>query len=234
MDNSLTLVSHELCPYVQRAAITMMEKGLPFERLDIDLAHKPDWFLRLAPLAKTPVLLAGDRAIFESAVICEYLEDTAGPPLYPTDPLERAQQRSLVELASAILANIAGLYSATNGELFTEKATALRSQFETMESTLEAQPYFNGEAFGMVDAAFATAFRYFDVFDTIGEFGILQQLPKLQRWRAWLAARDSVARAVTADYPALLLDFLRRRDSHLAGLIPYQSAGTPSKDGAPA
>lgn len=219
MDNSLTLVSHELCPYVQRAAIAMMEKDLPFERLDIDLARKPDWFLRLAPLAKTPVLLVGGRAVFESAVICEYLEDTAGPPLYPRDPLARAQQRSLVELASATLANIAGLYSAANGELFAQKAAALRAQFETMESEMAAQPYFNGEAFGMVDAAFATVFRYFDVFDTIEDFGILQQLPELQRWRTSLAARDSVVRAVRADYPALLLDFLRRRDSHLSTLI---------------
>ena len=42
----LTLVSHKLCPYVQRAAIAFAEKGVPFERVDIDLANKPDWFKR--------------------------------------------------------------------------------------------------------------------------------------------------------------------------------------------
>ena len=53
----LTLVSHRLCPYVQRAVIALTEKGVPFERIVIDLANKPDWFLKISPLGKTPVLL---------------------------------------------------------------------------------------------------------------------------------------------------------------------------------
>ncbi|TIM93278.1 MAG: glutathione S-transferase family protein, partial [Mesorhizobium sp.] len=38
MAHKLILVSHHLCPYVQRAAISLAEKGVPFERIDIDLA----------------------------------------------------------------------------------------------------------------------------------------------------------------------------------------------------
>ena len=38
----LKLISHKLCPYVQRAVIALNEKGVPFERIDIDLANKPD------------------------------------------------------------------------------------------------------------------------------------------------------------------------------------------------
>src|SRR5437763_8050 len=44
MTTKLTLVSHKLCPYVQRAVIALTEKAVPFERLDIDLADKPAWF----------------------------------------------------------------------------------------------------------------------------------------------------------------------------------------------
>ena len=70
MTARLLLVSHPLCPYVQRVAIVLVEKGLPFERRDIDLAVKPGCFLRLSPLGKTPVLQVGeDTAVFESAVI---------------------------------------------------------------------------------------------------------------------------------------------------------------------
>src|ERR1700738_4748578 len=83
----LKLISHKLCPYVQRAVIALTEKGVPFERIDIDLANKPDWFLAISPLGKTPVLLVGDSAIFESAVILEYLEETQAKPLHPADPL---------------------------------------------------------------------------------------------------------------------------------------------------
>ena len=76
MSAPLVLVSHALCPYVQRAAIVLAEKGVPFERQDIDLSNRPDWFMKVSPLGKTPVLLVEGTAIFESAVICEYLDET--------------------------------------------------------------------------------------------------------------------------------------------------------------
>lgn len=91
---ALTLVSHPLCPYVQRIAVSLVEKGVPFERIDVDLARKPGWFLALSPLGRTPVLRVGDRAIFESAVILEYLEETQPHPLHPADPLARAEHRA--------------------------------------------------------------------------------------------------------------------------------------------
>ncbi len=47
MTQQLTLVSHLLCPYVQRAAIALLEKGVVFERVVIDLANKADWFKAL-------------------------------------------------------------------------------------------------------------------------------------------------------------------------------------------
>ena len=84
---ALKLISHKLCPYVQRAVIALTEKGVAFERIDIDLANKPDWFLKISPLGKTPVLLVGDTAIFECAVILEYLEETQPRPLHPANAL---------------------------------------------------------------------------------------------------------------------------------------------------
>src|SRR5882724_12567118 len=105
---ALKLISHKLCPYVQRAVIALTEKGVEFERIDVDLANKPDWFLELSPLGKTPVLQVGDIAIFESAVILEYLEETQPHPLHPHDPLRRAEHRSLIEYGSAILNEIWG------------------------------------------------------------------------------------------------------------------------------
>ena len=93
----LKLISHKLCPYVQRAVIALTEKGIEFERIDIDLGNKPEWFLAISPLGKTPVLQVGDVAIFESAVILEYLEETEAKPLHPVDPLRRASERVVVE-----------------------------------------------------------------------------------------------------------------------------------------
>ena len=75
MAASLTLISHGLCPYVQRATIVLTEKAVSFERVDVDLANKPDWFKAISPLGKTPVLKVGEHAVFESSVILDYLEE---------------------------------------------------------------------------------------------------------------------------------------------------------------
>ena len=56
MPKSLRLISHKLCPYVQRAVIVATEKDIPFHRVDIDLANKPDWFLAISPTGKVPLL----------------------------------------------------------------------------------------------------------------------------------------------------------------------------------
>ena len=59
----LQLISHRLCPYVQRVAIVLAEKNQFFERINIDLANKPEWFMSISPLGKTPVLLVGGQPI---------------------------------------------------------------------------------------------------------------------------------------------------------------------------
>jgi len=218
MSAPLKLISHKLCPYVQRAVIALTEKGVAFERVDIDLAAKPDWFLKLSPLGKTPVLMVGEVPIFESAVILEYLEETQAGPLHPADPLQRAEHRGWIEYGSAVLNDIAGLYSAPDEAAFTAKVSQLEARFARLEARLMAAPWFDGEHFALVDAVFAPVFRYFDVFDTIGNFGILAGKPKLARWRDSLAARPSVRSAVGADYPALLREFINRRNSWLSRL----------------
>src|SRR5882757_8871910 len=218
MPAPLKLISHKLCPYVQRAVIALTEKGVPFERIDIDLGNKPDWFLAISPLGKTPVLQVGDRAIFESAVILEYLEETRPKPLHPDDALTRAEHRAWIEFGSTVLNDIAGFYAAQDEAIFNAKIAQLQQRFARLESRVAASPWFDGESFSLVDAVFGPVFRYFDAFDEIADFGILAGKPKLARWRKALAARPSVRTAVSADYPALLRDFLERRNSWLARL----------------
>jgi glutathione S-transferase len=220
MTSKLKLISHLLCPYVQRAIIVLEEKQIAYERIDIDLANKPDWFLKISPLGKTPVLLVNEQAIFESAVICEYLEETTSTPLHPQDPLNRAQHRAWMEFASATLNAIGGMYSAADDRTLGDKITDLQTKFAQLETELDQfdreGPYFAGSTFSMVDAAFGPVFRYFDVFDTFADFGVFTHTPKVRDWRTALHKRPSVKDAVRVDYPELLYHFLIRRDSELA------------------
>jgi glutathione S-transferase len=226
---ALTLVSHHLCPYVQRAAIALIEKDAEFSHSYVDLAAKPDWFRELSPLGKVPLLRVADEdgyeaVLFESAVICEYLDETIAPRLHPADPVARAKHRGWIEFASAVLSDIAGLYNASKG-VFDTKTQALRTHFERLEGIVSTQgPYFAGSRFSLVDGAFGPVFRYFDAFEQYAGLPLLSALPRVDVWRAALADRPSVKAAVGADYAERLREFLRSRDSHLATLMAVANA----------
>ena len=211
----LTLVSFDLCPYVQRAAIVLAEKDVPFERINVDLADKPGWFKEISPRGKVPLLKVGDEVLFESSAIVEYLEETHPKPLHPQAPLSRARHRGWMEFGSAILADIWIMETTPDETAFHAKAELLKEKFARIEDAL-AGPYFAGEKFSIVDAVFAPVFRYFDVFDRILDLGVFDGLPKVQAWRKALAARPSVANAVVPDFKELLRNFLRRQKGYIA------------------
>ena len=217
----LVLVSHHLCPYVQRAAIVLAEKAAVFERIDVDLTRKPAWFRAISPLGKTPVLLVGGAPLFESAPICDYLDETIGPPLHPVDAFARARHRAWIAFASTVLDRIAALYNAVDAAAFVARRDDLEGLFAEVERALDADgPWFAGARFSLVDAAFAPAFRYFDAFERIAGFDVFAAKPRVVAWRGALVRRPSVIGAVAADYPARLLDFLRRRDREVSRGLP--------------
>jgi glutathione S-transferase len=229
----LTLISHDLCPYVQRAVIALTEKGVTFDRVFIDLADKPDWFLAISPLGKVPLLKVGDDVIFESAVILEYLEETQPNPLYPADSLARARHRGMIELGSAVLSDIWGLEIAATRDVAVAKIEALRQKFAWLERELAEGPWFAGATFGLVDAVFGPVFRYFDLFDRILDHGIFAATPNVDAWRAALAARPSIRAAVVPDYLERLERFIAKQNGYLArkqeSAIRYQASKAGSR-----
>ncbi|TDP61342.1 glutathione S-transferase family protein [Roseateles toxinivorans] len=224
----LELISHKLCPYVQRAVIALSEKNLPFTRTDIDLAAKPAWFKALSPLGKVPLLRIGDEVLFESAVIVEYLEDTQAPALHPADALQRARHRAWIEFGSTVLNDIWGFYTAADVTQLQAKRELLRTRFERLEEALDTGPYFAGERFSLVDAVFAPVFRYWELFDRIADFGVFDGLPRVQAWRRALTQRPSVQGAVAEDYVERLSNFVRAQHGELARLMADMPAAEPA------
>ena len=217
--SNLHLISHHLCPYVQRAVIVLSEKNIPHERTYIDLANKPDWFQTLSPLGRVPVLQTNGAVLFESQVIAEYLDEVTPGSLHPTDPLDKARHRSWIEFGSETLNAIGGFYNASDAATFEEKRTVLRRKFEQIEREI-AGPFFAGEAFHVIDGVWGTIFRYFDVFDRITDFGAMTDLDNVQAWRMTLAQRPSIVNAAPEGYPERLEHFLlRNRKSYLSRLI---------------
>lgn len=218
----LTLISHHLCPYVQRAAIALAEKEVPFDRKYIDLSNKPAWFTAMSPLGKVPVLQVGDTGatdpLFESSAILEYIEDTAGRPLHPSDAIQRARHRGWIEFGSNVLNTIGVFYSAKDTETYGAQQAKLRGLMERLEAELEARgagPYFDGARFSLVDTVFAPVFRYFNTFEQGGDLYLLTGLPRIAAWRMELAKRPSVQGAVHDDFVERLQVFMCARQSVL-------------------
>lgn len=220
----LKLISHNLCPYVQRARIVLDEKSVPHEIEFIDLANKPQWFLAISPLGKVPVLLADGEPIFESAVIAEYLDEVTESSLHPEDPFEKAHNRAWIEFASNTLSVIGSFYSAKDQQTFELKIELLRTRFRTLEDALDNGPYFNGHRFSLVDAAFGPVFRYFDVIERYADFGFFAETPTVRAWRRALRQRPSVQRAAVEDYAQRLHQFFLHRNSVLTHMIRQQQA----------
>ncbi|MBD2234580.1 glutathione S-transferase family protein [Phormidium tenue] len=212
----LELVSHYFCPFVQRAVILLLEKEIPYQLTHIDLANKPDWFLEISPLGKVPVLKLGSEVLFESSVICEYLDEVTPGSLHPQDSLEKAKHRAWIEFASSTLVVMYDFLNAHTEKVFEQKHQELMGKLTWIERSLNT-PYFGGKSFSLVDAAFAPMFYYFDALDEIADFG-LAKAPKVNDWRQILQSHPSVQRAFSEDYSQKLLLLLDQRDSHLSRL----------------
>lgn len=183
----LTLISHHLCPYVQRAATALLETGVDFERKNIDLANKPDWFLKLSPLGKVPILVVDEvTVLFESSVIAQYVNEITGGDLLSSDTVEKYRQLAWMEFASQVIASIGQVYNADGECAFDRARTALEGNFGRVEDALDESPWFSGSNFSLVEAAFAPAFRYFDVIDELTGIDFFANTRKVAAWRAAL------------------------------------------------
>ncbi|WP_417529919.1 glutathione S-transferase family protein [Marinobacter lipolyticus] len=217
--NDLILISHHLCPYVQRSLITLAEKRVPHQRRYVDLGNKPRWFRDLSPLGKVPVLQVNDKeVVFESAVICEFLDEVTPDSLHPFNPLARARHRAWIEFGSQLLNDIARLYNDRSEAAFNGCVDVIHGKLLRLEPEIQG-PLFSGDQFSLIDAAYGPIFRYFDTLDAYLPFDVFHDSPTVQAWREELALRPTVRDAVAEDYPARLKEFLLRRDSHLSTRI---------------
>ena len=177
---------------------------------------RPDWFLALSPTGKVPVLKVRqpdgeDAVVFESMVICEYLNETlGGASMYPEDPLARARHRAWIEFATQTMADAWQFLHVVDVPTADARRSALRDKLRRLEAELGAGPYFAGPDFGMVDAVYAPLFRYFGIIDPAVSQAVFDGLPRITAWRAALAARPSVRDAVVPDYADRFRNHLRQ------------------------
>ncbi len=212
----IELISFDLCPFVQRSVITLLEKGIPFKRTNIDLADKPEWFLQTSPLGKVPVLKINDNILFESAVINEYLDEITPPSMHPGDPLQKAINRAWIEFGTE-LSNLSFKMILTDDEeTVAQSLEALQNKFEFLDKNLTAGPFFNGEAFSLIDAAYAPVFiRMEYLLKQVIDDLIPPACNRALDWRDAILARESVQDSIIDGYTELATARFKKRGSVL-------------------
>jgi len=186
----LRLYSMRFCPFAMRTRLVLAAKKINYERVNINLASKPDWFLTKNAGGTVPVLEQDDRILTESLITSDYLEE-AYPhnKLYPQDPYLKARQRMLVDNFSEINGLISKvLYM--KPETRKDAIEALQKGFDKLEKyedilKVSGKQYFRGDTPGMVDYVLFPFFLRLDLGkDFIGpeaEFP-KDKLPVLAAW----------------------------------------------------
>lgn len=91
----MRLWSMQLSPYAGNVRVVLAEKGIECELHEIHPIKRPSGLKELNPLGRVPVLEVDGRAIRESSVIVEWIEEThPEPALWPDDPADRAWLRA--------------------------------------------------------------------------------------------------------------------------------------------
>src|ERR1700742_1428992 len=84
----MKLYSNPASPFARKCRVVALELGLTLELIDVN-ARDDETIRRVTPLKKIPVLILDDgSALFDSRVICEYLNDLGGGRFYPHSLLQ--------------------------------------------------------------------------------------------------------------------------------------------------
>jgi glutathione S-transferase len=185
-------------PYVRKVTVTALETGLEanLERVPTNVQAPDAAFVAANPLSKVPALITDDGLVlFDSPVICEYLDSLhGGRRLFPDQDPERWQalrRQALADglLDAAVLCRMETFRpEAKRWSDWTErqwgKVTRALDVLEAEIGTAREEPITIG------DIAAGCALSWFD-FRALGDDWRLGR-PELARWYETFAARPSM------------------------------------------
>ena len=215
------LISFKLCPYVQKAVLTLLKKGIDYDIEYIDLENPPEWFKKISPLGKVPVLQVGDQVLFESSVIVEYLDEVYGESLHPADPLKKAQNRSWMEFGNECLLNGFNLIVAADEKAFHEQRDAMLTKLDRLQDTLGDSPFFNGNEPALVDLSFTPFFQRLGYLNEASP-GLVdrERHAHVHQWADRLLAQEIVTASTVPEIKQLYQGMMKKRGGYLSTLMP--------------
>jgi glutathione S-transferase len=155
--HELVLYAGWFCPFVQRTWLALEEKELPYEYREVNPYKKEKEFLDINPLGLVPALVYHGKALYESLVLNEFLEDEFPDfkPLLPKDSFERARIRLWIDHLTKKFTP--AFYRTLQAQEKDKQNEALNELVDTLKKYLEQVkgPWFSGEEFSLADITVA-------------------------------------------------------------------------------
>jgi glutathione S-transferase len=185
-------------PYVRKVRIVLLEKGVPCEFIVEGPSDPAGNVARLNPLGKVPVLLRPNgEVLFDSPVICEYLDELQGAPLIPEGETRWLAQRWHALGQGMMDAVVARLMETRRPIEQQDPAVIQRQQAKVAAALHFADENYGGDEylvdrrFGIADIALGVALAYIDLRYP---HDWLHRYPRLANWLEGINARPSFAR----------------------------------------
>nr|QWJ73378.1 glutathione S-transferase Phi 10 [Isatis tinctoria] len=189
----------------KRAVVTLVEKGLEFETVHVDLMkgeQRQPQYIALQPFGKIPVLVDGDYKIFESRAIMRYIAEkyrSQGPDLLGKTIEERGQvEQSLdVEATSyhppllaltlnTIFAPLMGFPA--DEKVIKESEEKLGEVLDVYEEQLSKNEYLAGDFVSLADLAHLPFTEY--LVGVIGKAYMIKDRKHVSAWWDKISNRE--------------------------------------------
>jgi glutathione S-transferase len=217
--SSLNLLTVAFSPYGQRVETLLLEKNVSYNKEQIDLGNKPNWFIDISPLGKIPVLLVDDKPLFESLAILEYIEATYTENiLHPKNQFVLAWHRGWMEFSNTLLSLTFGLVFADNSQIISQKQEELKNKLVLFAKQLKQQPYFNGDFFSILDITMASAMQPLLFLSENFNLNLFENLDNLLQYANNVVSRPNFIKSLPENYSQIFENFLKRKNSFLLQL----------------
>ncbi|GMP53287.1 hypothetical protein CsSME_00018787 [Camellia sinensis var. sinensis] len=200
-NNKVVLLDLWASMFGMRVRIALAEKGIEYEYKEEDLWNKSSLLLEMNPVhKKIPVLIHNGKSVCESLIAVEYIDEVWNEkaPLLPSDPYQKAQARFWADYVDKKIYDIGRkiLYSNVEEEKEEGKKGFIEC-LKVLEGELGDKPYFGGEVFGFVDIALVTFYSWFYTYETLGNFSLELECPKLISWaKRCIEKNESVSKSL--------------------------------------
>lgn len=203
--SDIELFSFEACPYAQRTRMMLIEKGIEYSLTEVDLYNKPDWWKKLSPHGKVPLLRHDGDIVYESRVINEYLEEVfPEPALLPASSMRRAKTRIWMDYCDTYL--LPALHNLIadrhDEEKQIENRKSIRDKLLFIEKEglrkLSDGPFFMGPEITLVDLQFMPFIERFPCYEEFWGASIPVECNRLRAWIKAMQNQESHKRTVNS------------------------------------